>query len=119
MKQFKIEVLKTNCVNSYKWGQDPELFVDNGVIFSFQSSDLNLIRERLEDVTVVKLDQCELYENQLEYQCLEDLDGNKPTKHQLELWKDDKITLYGCNYSIYLTEIIENELSADLLKGEK
>ena len=116
MKQYKVEVSKLTELDNYETGCDGKP-TDHGVVFKFKSSDLDLVKDRLQQYTNIELAKCEPYETRLEYSTLELDDGSLPNEHQLSLFQKGKIKLWLASYSIYLSEVIKNELNADLLKG--
>lgn len=112
--QYKIDVYKTITQDDYNNGSSG-VHQDLGRVFSFQSSDLTMVKQRLEGYTNVKLKDCEEYEGILQTSVLETNDEFLPTENQVELWKKGKINLFLADYSIYM-EKIQSVNASELLK---
>lgn len=112
--QYRVEVLKYIERDDFENGciDDPSN-AHFGTVFKFQSSDLSLVRSRLE--SFISLEGAEEFEGKLETQRLEDGNGDEANAHQIEAWKAGRLPLWCASYSIYLEQVETKELSAALL----
>jgi len=120
MKQFKVELLKLTELDKYETGCEGPTH-DHGVVFSFQSSDLSLVIDRVTNYTNFDLKQAEPVDgepNRAEFCCLELDDGTPLNDHQVLLWQHNKIKAYNSMYSLYLTEVttVDGDVT-QLIKG--
>lgn len=119
MKQYRVEIIKFTEQDKYDQGCIPETIQNHGLVFKFQSSDIEMIKQRIENYTNVKLSQCELYPdgiNRLEFQCLEDGNGTIASQAKIEGWKNSSIDLFNAMYSIYVTLVTIEDIDASILK---
>lgn len=121
MKQYKVEISKLTEQDHYNDGCDPTTTQDHGVIWNFQSSDLQLVWDRIKSqspISIESLTSAEPFENRLETSQLEDGTGSEASKSQIEAWKQGKLELYHASYSIYLSLVEKTEINASMLKGQ-
>jgi len=57
-----------------------------------------------------------IFDDRLEFDRTENLDGEKPTKAQNEAWTNGDCELYLARYSFYLTEVTTREIKHNELK---
>lgn len=112
---FLVKVYKTSELDHYEKGCDPKSYNDHGEIHSFKAKSFEEILETIDSKNV------NIFEDRLEMTQLEDaaglmVDPEKDT-HIMESFKQDKIKLWLCDYSYYITLVSETELDNNDLKS--
>lgn len=116
MKRYRCEILKITEVDTYKDGCDPNTTMDHGVVHSQTTSSLEHIKRDVENTFQCKLSELESFENRLEFSNLENAAGEPATTFEIDRWKKGKLRLFLAQYSIYMTEVLETEVAASVLK---
>lgn len=117
MKQYKAELILVTEVDNYYEGCDPSTTADHGVVFGFKSSDIDLIKQRVSNQTNFNFNEAEPVDGEtcLEFCLLETEDGEIPNEHQVNLWKQNKITLLNATYHLFVCSIETTELDAQAI----
>ncbi len=112
--KYKVVVYKVITQDDFEKGLIGQS-QDEGQVFSFQSDDLNFVKNRLENHTNIKIVESEPYDDRLDCSVLETNDGFKANDQQIQLWKNGKLNLFLADYSIYM-EKIQSVNASELLK---
>lgn len=108
MKYFKADICK-----SFDDGHYPSTFQDFGVILSLKAENMRALIGKIKDH--VGADSLEVFENRLETSTLENSDGYPASASMIERWKSGDVTLFCANYSAYISEVNERELTENEL----
>lgn len=118
MKQYQVTISKITELDHFENGCDPDTTQDHGVIFKFKSSDLQMLKDRIKTHADIDLSDAEEVEGRLETSKLETSEGYTANSVSIKDWQDGRISLYNAQFSIYLSEIVETELNAEILKKD-
>lgn len=114
--QYRVTVTKTVEQDVFEDGCQDGTFLDMGEVYSFKSSDLDLVKQRLLYNFHLDIKDADEHENRLEISQMEDATGSKANASQIESWKTGRLALFCATYSIYLEKIEVTEMDAKLLQ---
>jgi hypothetical protein len=105
-------IYKTSEEDSYEYGCIGDC-LDVSIDVTFKSDTLASLIEQLKSFTGhddILLNSCD-EQGRIDIQGMEDIDGCTASERDIELWKQDKLTLYCVTYTCY---VYKAELSASI-----
>ena len=113
---FKVQICKMIEKDNFKNGCDPDTTQDHGIIETFQAQNNSEILEKIKSFSYNN--ELYIFENRIEFQRLENNNGFCVGDNDIEYqdFKNGKIDLWNAMYSVYISEITENEIENEKLK---
>jgi hypothetical protein len=107
---YQIAVNKMVTEDNYKEGEIG-LTTDHGYITKLEVTDLANAPLEIAQFIGCNVDELTVYENQIEYQRLENDHAEQATDLSIAIWKEGKRQLWSANYQCYITEVSSKEVT--------
>lgn len=113
---YQISINKMVTEDNYEEGEIG-LTTDHGYITKLEVTDLANAPMEIAQFLGCNVDELTVYENQVEYQRLENGEGWKAYPSEVATWKEGKTQLWSASFSCYITEVSSKEITNKELIG--
>ena len=112
--RYQIQIIKMVTEDKFEEGE-VGLTTDHGEIVKLHVEVLADAPLEIAQFLGCEVDELTVFENRIEYQCLESGEGYQLTDNLMALWQEGKCKAYSVSYSCYLTEVWSNEVTNQML----
>jgi len=109
IKIFKAVIFKTTIKDDYNEGEIGE-GTDHGKWIDFEEKSIQALLEKIQYFAEVEVYR---FENRIEFDRWETIDGMIPTKHGIDLWKRGEKALYSARFEAFISEVTIKDFDDD------